>query len=81
MTKTFTHKGWFGIVPVYVADVNRGEPTLIGRIPYTDWAVAGMAMIFCGMGWVLERINPSADWGFPIMMWELDEPFEDEDCE
>lgn len=78
MKKRFTHKGWFGLVPVYIADVDKEEPTLIGRVPYTDWAVAVMATAFFGMGWLLERISPSADWGFPIIMEELDEPFMEE---
>ena len=75
MTKTFTHKGWFGLVPVYIADADKEEPTLIGRLPYSDWAVVGMAMTFCGIGWVMEKINPSAEWGFPVSMQELEAPF------
>lgn len=27
----FTHKGWFGLCPIYIADLESGEPTLVER--------------------------------------------------
>lgn len=35
--KTYTHKGWVGLCPVYIADIDTEMPDLTSRIPFTDW--------------------------------------------
>lgn len=74
-TVTFDHEGWFGIVPVYVGEPDTEFPTLISKIPHTDWAIGLMAHVFQFIGWTSELINPDKQVGFPIRMKEMDKPF------
>lgn len=42
----FTHKGWFGLCPVYMADVETDSVRLEPRIPFTGWLINVSAAIF-----------------------------------
>ena len=75
MIKVFDHEGWFGIVPIYAADTKTDMPTLIGRIPYTTWAVSAMAYVFQAVARTILFINPDAEPMFPIKIRRLDRPF------
>jgi hypothetical protein len=46
MKVAFTHKGWFGIAPVYMADVDTDSPRLEPRVPFTGWLISLSAAIF-----------------------------------
>lgn len=42
----FTHKGWFGLCPVYIADADTESPRLEPRIPMTEWLIELSAEIY-----------------------------------
>ena len=46
MQVPFTHKGWFGLCPVYMADVETESCRLEPRIPFTGWLINLSAEIF-----------------------------------
>lgn len=46
MKVPFTHKGWFGLCPVYIADAETDSPLLEPRFPMTDWLIHLSAAIF-----------------------------------
>jgi len=46
MQIAFTHKGWFGFCPVYMADVETDSIRLEPRIPFTGWLIHLSAAIF-----------------------------------
>ena len=46
MQVPFTHKGWFGLCPVYMADVETDSVRLEPRIPFTGWLINLSAEIF-----------------------------------
>lgn len=62
----FTHKGWFGLCPVYIAEDDSIEgPRLEPRLPFTEWLIHLSA-------WVYDLLNAES---FPIMFTgELDPP-------
>ena len=43
---TFTHKGWFGLCPIYISEPYSEGPTLEPRIPYTGWFLDLQADIY-----------------------------------
>ncbi len=57
MQINFTHKGWFGLCPVYMADVESDSIRLEPRIPFTGWLINFSA-------WVFDTLHAEA---FPIM--------------
>ena len=46
MKVAFTHKGWFGLCPVYMADLHTISPRLEPRLPLTSWLIHLSAEIF-----------------------------------
>jgi hypothetical protein len=46
MKVPFTHKGWFGLCPVYIADADTDRPRLETRIPMTEWLIHLSAAIY-----------------------------------
>lgn len=57
MKVAFTHKGWFRLCPIYIADAETDSPRIEPRIPFTGWLIEASASIF-------ELLNAEA---FPIM--------------
>ena len=43
---TYTHKGWFGLCPVYLAEPHSYEPTMEARYPYTAWLIEVSALVY-----------------------------------
>lgn len=37
MMMTYSHKGWIGICPIYIGNVNHESPDVLPRLPMTDW--------------------------------------------
>jgi hypothetical protein len=69
-TEKFTHKGWFGICPVYLADLETDCPNLTPRAD--DWFHLGLYYVshyaFIAFFTVADTINPSWQPGFPIVV-------------
>ncbi len=74
VTLTYTHKGWFGICPVYIGDADGDAPLVDPR----HW-------IFAPLMWFSERmydvcffvastLNPEFEAAWPISMEEMDAP-------
>lgn len=42
----FTHKGWFGLCPVYMADVETESIRLEPRLPLTSWLINLSAFLY-----------------------------------
>lgn len=42
---TYTHKGWFGLCPVYAAPYSAGE-AFEARYPFTDWIIELSAFLY-----------------------------------
>lgn len=46
----FTHKGWFGLCPVYIANLHSEGPDVAPRFPCTGWLITLSAWIFNTLG-------------------------------
>jgi hypothetical protein len=78
-TIKYTHYGWFGFCPVYIADIDTDEPDLAPRWENAvgDWLFTASEAMFFAMFKVNYYLNPEMDPAFPIRVsGELDEPFE-----
>jgi hypothetical protein len=76
----FTHRGWFGVCPVYIGDTYTQAPTLVERRAWLrplyvfSEALQGLC---CA---VLSRLDPEFEPGWAIMITgELDPPIADAD--
>lgn len=49
---TYTHKGWFGLCPVYVSEPGWENEAIEARYPWTDWLI-DLSAWACGNGWPL----------------------------
>ncbi len=56
MKVPFTHKGWFGLCPVYIAELDSDGPRIENRFPATAWLIHLSA-------WIFDTMNAE---GFPI---------------
>lgn len=45
---TYTHKGWFGLCPVYIAEPGSIDPYIEARRPYLGWLL-DLSEIACAM--------------------------------
>jgi hypothetical protein len=36
---TYTHKGWIGLCPVYIANPHSASPDIEPRLPFTEWVL------------------------------------------
>lgn len=59
----FTHKGWFGICPVYFADLDSDAPFIDPRhwlfAPLMWVSEVGYACVFHVMGWIDPEFEPA----------------------
>ena len=46
MLVPFTHKGWFGLCPIYIAEPDSEGPRIEPRFPCTAWLIHLSAWIF-----------------------------------
>lgn len=69
---TYTHKGWFGLCPVYISEPHSVEPGIEPRYPCTDWLLTVSAWI-CSWDF---RFVEGDDKDLPIRVTgELEDPF------
>ena len=55
---TYTHKGWFGLCPVYIESPYSDEPGMEARYPYTDWLMTLSVWIYSVCFRLFEVDNP-----------------------
>jgi hypothetical protein len=63
---TFTHKGWFGLCPVYIGDINTEGPCLDPRHWSLSWLMPVSEAIFGMAFWIMTTINPDYEPMWPI---------------
>lgn len=69
---TYTHKGWFGLCPVYISEPHSDEPSIEPRYLCTDWLLALSAWIW---SWDFSFVEGD-DKALPIRVTgELEDPF------
>lgn len=65
-TVTFTHKGWFGLCPVYFADLNSDAPHVHER----HWALKPLMVVsewmWGAMFWLASVVNPDYEPEWPL---------------
>jgi hypothetical protein len=59
---TYTHKGWFGFVPVLIGDINVDGVELLPRWGVPDFMIDVQASIFDFIAWTMG----GDDWEYPI---------------
>lgn len=64
----FTHRGWFGICPVYLGRLDQPEPVVHERRP---WMLPLMLFSECMYGivfWVIGLVRPDYEPAWPIQV-------------
>lgn len=73
MKVTLTHKGWFGICPVYFADPDSDQPFIEPRHPWLEFLLDISEHFFNAIHWCQESMDPDADLVYPLTITgELD---------
>ena len=72
---TFTHRGWFGICPVYLGGLDTEGPVVDPR----HWTLTPLMMLSEAVYWVVfrccEAMNPAFEASFPLRITgKLDPP-------
>ena len=60
--RTYTHKGWIGLCPVYIANKNSASPEIEPRYPMTEWLLHLSLWLFAFFG----AMNSNDDGSIPI---------------
>lgn len=68
--KTYTHKGWFGAVPVLIVDPQANDMELCARWGLPDELIDLQAWIFDLIAWVM-RLD---ECGYPIRVTGRNKP-------
>ncbi len=77
MKVTLTHKGWFGICPVYFDDPYSDQPFIHPRQDWMEFLFDISEHFFGAIHWCQELVDPYADLWYPITITgELDPPIE-----
>lgn len=76
---TYTHYGWIGVCPVYIADPYSETPTIDARRwwlePLHDFSI----MMFGAVNFIMACMNPGHEDYFPLWIsGELDKPITQE---
>jgi hypothetical protein len=58
----YTHKGWIGLCPVYIANKDSASPGIDPRLPFTEWLLHLSLWMFDTIG----SITGNDDGGIPI---------------
>ena len=66
MSQEFTHKGWFGICPVYFADLDSDAPLIVERNAIYIPLFILSEFMFSIIHFVQSLINPDADLYWPL---------------
>jgi hypothetical protein len=71
-TEKFTHKGWFGVCPVYLGDLDTEIPSVTPR--YDSWVFTFLFHFSCFMFKVFfvvaDALHPTRRFGFPLVVTE-----------
>jgi hypothetical protein len=74
---TMTHKGWFGLCPIYLNDVGTDCPTLEPRFRYTGWLLSLSTSVYGALFRVATAVDPYYQPLWPIhITGELKTPIE-----
>ncbi|MBK6742509.1 MAG: hypothetical protein IPG66_05825 [Hydrogenophilales bacterium] len=65
--QVYTHKGWFGICPVWLADIDTDCPAVWPRYGL-QFLLGASELLYGGMIWLLTAMNPDAEPLFPIVI-------------
>lgn len=72
---TFTHKGWFGVCPVYIANLDSDMPALAARHPWLEPLMTFSEVLLRAVAWTCVAMNPDSEPGWPVQVTEkLDPP-------
>ena len=72
---TYTHKGWIGLCPVYVANPNSVSPDIDPRYPLTEW----LLYLSLGLFDFFSSLTGGDDGSIPIKITgKLDKPIVEE---
>lgn len=69
---TYTHKGWFGLCPVYISEPHSVEPGIEPRYPCTDWLLDLSAFFF--RAFINRPVYDYPEWATRVT-GELEDPF------
>lgn len=68
MKIAFTHKGWFGLCPIYMKDIDTDCPMIEPRIPLTGWLIDVSEFIYGTCIWVATTVNPEHEPLWPMLI-------------
>ena len=72
---TYTHKGWFGICPIYLAGLEYGEPIVEARHWSLEWLFDLSAALYAGIMTLRSGLDPLYEPEWPFMVTsELNPP-------
>ena len=63
---TYTHKGWFGIAPVYISEPESDAPGIEARWPALEWLVDLSEVVFGLVFSAMEIVAPDHEPMYPI---------------
>lgn len=66
MHPVFTHRGWLGLCPVYIGNLESDSPLLMARRPWLEWLLTASTWGFHTVNIVCSALNPNFEPGFPI---------------
>lgn len=64
--KHFTHKGWFGVCPVYLGELDTPIPLVEPRHPSLDFLLTFSEIVYRSIFWVCISINHEYEASWPI---------------
>lgn len=64
----FTHKGWFGLCPIYLANVDSDAPYIEPRFMLTSWLISLSTFIYGSCIWFVSVINPAFEPAWPMLI-------------
>lgn len=65
MTK-FTHKGWFGLCPVYFAGLETGCPAILERHWSLVWLMTFSEWLYALAHWTIHLFDPERELFWPL---------------
>ena len=67
-TVTYTHKGWMGLCPVYMADPYGPEPAVDARHAWLEWLHDLSLAVFDLLISIKMRLDPEYEPGWPMVI-------------
>jgi hypothetical protein len=66
VTISYTHKGWFGLCPVYFANLDSESPNVEPRHWSLAWIMDFSEAMFFAVNWMRSLIDPTHEPGWPL---------------